>query len=68
MYVANTNANGILEESGGAVTTLVPGFTFDQPAGVAVDTSGNVYVADTGNNKIEGRLPSHINRRGVDLG
>ena len=32
------------------VTTLATGFNW--PAGVAVDSAGNVYVADTGNNTI----------------
>jgi serine/threonine-protein kinase len=32
----------------GAVTAA----SFDQPKGVAVDSSGNVYVADSGNNRI----------------
>ena len=35
----------------GAVTTLGGGFA--GPNGVAVDASGNVYVADTGNNAVE---------------
>jgi sugar lactone lactonase YvrE len=29
------------------------GVTFNHPAGVAVDGSGNVYVADYGNNRVE---------------
>ncbi|MBW4053475.1 MAG: hypothetical protein HIU85_18835 [Proteobacteria bacterium] len=53
VYVADTGNNQILEYSGGVATQLVPTFTFNQPAGVAVDSSGNVYVADTGNNAIE---------------
>ena len=35
----------------GAVTTLVSGL--NTPRGVAVDASGNVYIADTGNNAIK---------------
>ena len=32
---------------------------FSSPSGIAVDASGNVYVADTGNNRIEMFDPSH---------
>ncbi len=51
IYVANTNANDVLEDNGGVLTTLGSGF--NQPQGVAVDGNGNVFVADTGNSKIE---------------
>ena len=35
----------------GATTTLGSGF--NNPRGVAVDSAGNVYVADTGNNAVK---------------
>ena len=40
-----------LERSWGGVGSL-PG-QFNQPLGIAVDAAGNVYVADTGNNRIQ---------------
>jgi sugar lactone lactonase YvrE len=66
VYVADSINNAIRRVSAqGAVTTLsgTPGTAgsvdgigsvalFDQPYGVAVDSSGNVYVADFGNNSI----------------
>ncbi len=66
VYVADTGNNTIRKiTSGGAVTTLAglagssgsadgtgPGARFSRPTGVAVDVSGTVYVADTGNNTI----------------
>jgi serine/threonine protein kinase, bacterial len=65
VYVADTyNYKIRMITSIGVVTTLAgngsPGSTdgigtvasFNTPGGVVVDTSGNVYVADTGNNKI----------------
>ena len=65
VYVADNNNNLIREiSSAGAVTTLagsgaqggtngpVAGASFNYPQGVAVDASGNVYVADYGNNLI----------------
>jgi sugar lactone lactonase YvrE len=66
VYVADSINNAIRRVSTqGAVTTLsgTPGTAgsvdgigsvalFDQPYGVAIDSSGNVYVADFGNNSI----------------
>jgi sugar lactone lactonase YvrE len=65
VYVADADNNLIREiTSGGVVSTLAgggvpwatngPGTTasFNVPEGVAVDTAGNVYVADYGNNLI----------------
>lgn len=68
VYVADTGNNRIRRiDASGSVTTLAgdgtKGFAdgiggpngtaeFDEPSGVAVDTSGNVYVADTENNRI----------------
>jgi serine/threonine-protein kinase len=65
VYVADYANSDIRKVSaGGVVTTLAgsgtrgstngtgPGASFNAPFGVAVDASGNVYVADSGNNKI----------------
>ena len=46
-----TGAAGIWM-SFGATDGPAAGATFIQPSGLAVDPSGNIYVADTGNNKI----------------
>ena len=66
LYVADTGNDTIrMVTSAGAVTTLAgsagatgtadgtgPAARFNSPRGVAVDGSGNVYVADTGNSTI----------------
>jgi sugar lactone lactonase YvrE len=65
IYVAEVNNNKIRKISPAAVVTTLAGSgrfgsadgvgaaaSFDWPAGVAVDASGNVYVADQGNNTI----------------
>ena len=65
IYVADTGFNELREISAaGMVSTLAGGVTpgsadgpavsatFRSPMGVAVDGSGNVYVADTGNNTV----------------
>lgn len=66
VYVADTGNDTIRKiASGGVVTTLagkagIPGNAdgggsaarFSSPAGIAVDASGNIYVADTGNHTI----------------
>ncbi len=64
VYVADTENSKIREISpAGAVTTIAgslsghldgtgPAAEFNAPTGVAVDSAGNVYVADSGNNAI----------------
>lgn len=65
IYIADTANHRIRKSLNGVVTTLAgtgsttpfadgPGAsaTFSSPQGIAVDASGNVYVADTGNHRI----------------
>jgi sugar lactone lactonase YvrE len=40
--------------------TATPWTGFNNPSGVAVDASGNVYVADTGNNKVGKYTPNGL--------
>lgn len=65
-YVVEGNGNRVREVSGGNISTLagtgVTGYSGDgglataakinSPAGVAADPSGNIYIADNGNNVI----------------
>jgi sugar lactone lactonase YvrE len=74
VYVADSGNGEIREISpSGVVTTLAgsPGqwgssngtgsaASFDDPSGVAVDSTGNVYVADTGNEEIRKISPSGV--------
>jgi sugar lactone lactonase YvrE len=46
--VTTVAGSGIIGDSDGTGTVA----SFNSPAGVALDASGNLYVADTGNNKI----------------
>lgn len=66
LYILDRGNHRVRKVSNGVITTLagngVPGFTGDHgparmaqlnnPQGIAVDSSGNVHVADTGNNRI----------------
>ena len=66
IYIADSHNHRIREISGGVITTLAgtgtPGFSGDSaaataaqlslPSGVAVDSSGNIYIADTNNHRI----------------
>jgi hypothetical protein len=72
VYVADTGNHRIRKiPSTGLVTTLAgssQGYQdgtgtnaqFNNPSGVAVDSSGNVYVADTGNNRIRKITPAGL--------
>jgi sugar lactone lactonase YvrE len=74
LYVSDVFSNTIRKiDPGGVVTTLAgtPGVTgskdgtgpaaqFNYPGGVAVDVSGNVYVADTQNNTIRRITPAGV--------
>lgn len=65
-YIADAENNQIREVSGGIITTLAgnlnPGFSGDGgppadasllvPSGVTVDSAGNVYIADSFNNRV----------------
>jgi hypothetical protein len=66
LYIADTANNRIRQVSNGVITTVVgngtPGFSGDNgpatsaqlygPSGVAVDSTGNLYIGDTVNNRI----------------
>jgi uncharacterized protein (TIGR03437 family) len=66
LYIADTNYDSIRKVSNGIITTVAGvggiGFSGDsgsatqaalcQPYGVAVDSAGNLYIADTQNNRI----------------
>jgi hypothetical protein len=68
VYVADSAGNRVLTLVAGPGTwkamvgwtqtqALAPLVGLDVPAGVAVDTAGNIYVADTGNNRVVKRTP-----------
>ena len=66
LYIADTGNHRIRKVSGGVITTVAGngtrGFSgdnipatsaqFHDPFGVAVDSAGNLYIADSGNNRI----------------
>jgi sugar lactone lactonase YvrE len=73
VYVADSGNNTIRKITSGSVTTLAGSIwnfgssdgtgtnaLFHQPEGVAVDSSGNVYVADTLNNTVREITPAGV--------
>lgn len=73
VYVADQNNNEIRKITPGGVVTTLAGSTtpgnlnatgtaarFNGPKGIAVDTSGNLWVADSGNDEIREITPSAV--------
>lgn len=75
LYIADTESQRVRRVApGGAIAVIagsgVPGFSGDggtataaqlqDPNGVAVDSAGNVYIADTGNNRIRRVTPGGV--------
>jgi len=74
VYVAEQNNHTILKIAPGGIVTTLAGLAgnsgsangtgsvarFNRPQGVAVDTTGTVYVADTGNNTIRQITPGGV--------
>src|SRR5208337_173469 len=72
LYIADTDNDRIREVRNGVIVTIAgdAGFSGDggpasqaqlnHPEGVAVDASGNLYIADTGNNRIRKISPKGI--------
>jgi sugar lactone lactonase YvrE len=71
LYIADTYNNRVRKVSNGVITTLAGDGTFGfggdngpaisaavSPAGIAVDSAGNVYLADTVNNRIRVLTPA----------
>jgi uncharacterized protein (TIGR03437 family) len=70
IYFSDTGNNRVRRISGGVVVTVAgngqPGFNGDgpgqgvalhAPSGICVDTAGNVYIADAGNNRVREMTP-----------
>ena len=72
LYIANPSDNRIFKVSNGVMTTVAGNGTaglsgdngpatsaqLNQPTGIAVDAAGNVYVADSANDRIRVLVPS----------
>jgi len=70
VYISDTGNNRIVEVAATGTQTVLgavlavgspayPQYSFNGPQGIAVDTTGNVYVADTGNAKVV-EIPSNF--------
>ena len=75
LYIADTNNHSVRKvDAGGTITTVAgsgqPGYSGDegaatsanlyQPAGVAADDNGDIFISDTGNNRIRQVTPDGV--------
>jgi hypothetical protein len=75
VFVADTGNNRIIEAVAGGATSVIAGTgtagttgdgglatsaTLNAPAGIAVDSSGRIYIADTGNNRLRWIVSGNI--------
>lgn len=72
LYIADTDNNRVRKVSGGVITTVAGGGNMlgdngqatkaqlHNPTGVAVDAAGNVYIADSGDNRVR-----KVNAKGI---
>jgi uncharacterized protein (TIGR03437 family) len=87
VYVADTNNHRVREISGGNITTIAGNGTagyggdgaaatsalLNTPSGVAIDSSGNVFISDTANNVIrkvttDGKISTFAGNQGLGPG
>jgi uncharacterized protein (TIGR03437 family) len=87
IYIADTNNHRVREISGGNINTIAgngtAGYsgdgsaatsaTLNTPSGVAVDSSGNVFISDTANNVIrkvgtDGKISTFAGNQGLGAG
>ncbi len=55
LYIANTSDQDVLKETlaaGSYTLSTVPATGLNQPSGVAADAVGNIFIADSGNNRV----------------
>jgi sugar lactone lactonase YvrE len=60
VYVADSRHNQVLKESLSDQTQTTVGTGLNDPWGVALDAAGNVYIADTGNNRVVKVTPAGV--------
>jgi sugar lactone lactonase YvrE len=60
VYVADSRHNQVVKVSLSDQTRTTVGTGLNDPWGVAVDGSGNVYIADTGNNRVVEVTPAGV--------
>jgi hypothetical protein len=60
IYVADSRHNQIVKESLSDQTQATVGTGLNDPWGVALDGAGNVYIADTGNNRVVEVTPAGV--------
>ena len=64
LYISNLSSNEILKDSSGTVSVFAPGAPFLDPEGIAIDSVGNIYVANNGTTYSNGSI-TKVNSAGT---